>query len=362
MTVSATVVEHKDDTIPPQPAHLYEANTEPDPDPEPDGPKVSVQHYPSHVVPSLLFIIPYRDREDDLSEYQKQMVQIMDHYPRHSYRFVVVHQNDDRSFNRGAIKNIGFLWARRKYPHHYRKITFVFNDVDTFPLQRHVIPSWYTKPGTIRHFYGYEFALGGIFSITGGDFETINGFPNYWGYGYEDNLINKRALDAGLTITRDSPFFNLVWVQPGPFFRPDKARLLQTTFRQRSHGFERVLNRYDHAQHKANTKDGMRNLQRIRLEEEEVDELFVLLHVSHFDTQYEENPDDRIVHDLRNGLRPFGDFESTPTPTATPTPTHFQHHHQTRRQGVFPLTSPSTSSSHHQPALVSRRMFRFQHR
>jgi hypothetical protein len=75
--------------------------------------------------------------------------------------------------------------------------------VDTLPYTKNIL-NFHTDFGVIKHFYGFHFALGGIFSIRGGDFERINGFPNYWAWGGEDNLIHERAKQAGIVIDRSN--------------------------------------------------------------------------------------------------------------------------------------------------------------
>jgi hypothetical protein len=111
-------------------------------------------------------------------------------------------------FNRGAMKNIGFLAIKYKYPDHYRHISFVFNDIDTVPYSKNII-NYETTQGVVKHFYGFKFALGGIFSIKGEDYERTNGFPNFWSWGGEDNYMQKRVQQAGLEIDR-SCFFNIL--------------------------------------------------------------------------------------------------------------------------------------------------------
>jgi hypothetical protein len=84
-------------------------------------------------------------------------------------------------------------------------MTLVFNDVDIMPIVKGLI-QYETTPGVVKHFYGFSHTLGGIVSITGGDYEKTGGFPNFWAWGSEDNCFNQRVIDSRLYIDRSNFF------------------------------------------------------------------------------------------------------------------------------------------------------------
>jgi len=155
-------------------------------------------------IPKRIFIVPYRNRLEQKFFYSKQMSFILE--DDNDYEIYFSHQCDNRHFNRGATKNIGFLAMKDKYPDDYKNITFIFNDVDTLPF--HKIFDYQTIPGVVKHYYGFEYALGGIVVIKGGDFEKINGYPNFWGWGNEDKVLQIRCDKNNLMIDR-SRFYKI---------------------------------------------------------------------------------------------------------------------------------------------------------
>jgi len=167
---------------------------------------------------------------------------------RNDYELYFSHQSDNRPFNRGGTKNIGFLAIKNKYPDFYKDITFVFNDIDTIPFS--AIFDFETVHGIVKHFYGFEYALGGIVSIKGSDFEATNGYPNFWGWGMEDTVLQNRCQRIGLKIDR-SQFY--------PIGSPNIIHLFD--------GVSRTINRDDSFRAKNdNGIDGLRTIHNLNYE------------------------------------------------------------------------------------------------
>ena len=237
---------------------------------------------PSYVpenVPQKIFIIPYRKRENQKKEFLRHMKEVvLVDEPESSYEIYFAHQYDARPFNRGAMKNIGFLAMKRKYPLYYKNITFIFHDVDTFPSVKDMI-GYDTTYGIVKHYYGYEFALGGIFAIKGIDFERSLGFPNFWGWGLEDNVIQERCLEIGLQIDRSE------------FYHMQDKRIIRAF-----DGFERVISKRDTVVYKRETPDNLTSLKNIKW--------FVrneYINITHFNSGMDPNTQEYATHDIRNG-------------------------------------------------------------
>jgi hypothetical protein len=224
-------------------------------------------------IPSKVFIIPYRDRERDKILFLGNMKLLLED-SNESYEIYFAHQCDNRPFNRGAMKNIGFLAVKEKYPNDYKNITFIFHDVDTWPSKKGMI-DYSTRAGIVKHYYGYTFALGGMFAIKGGDFETTKGFPNFWGWGMEDNAINDRCLAAGLKIDR-SCFYDI------------KDKSIVRTF----DGFSRIISQRDSYTYKHETSDDINALKKVTFKCINQTPTIIMVQISQFESAM--NPNDQV--------------------------------------------------------------------
>jgi len=159
--------------------------------------------YKYNMPPHTVFIVPYRDRAVHKEKFEIYIEKVLDYNNWKEGIDVDIfftHQCDNRSFNRGGMKNMGLRLVKDKYPN-YKDITLVFHDVDSIPNTPSLFP-YKTSKGTVSHYYGFKFVLGGILAIKAGDFERINGFPCFWGWGLEDNTLQIRCVNNGIKIDR----------------------------------------------------------------------------------------------------------------------------------------------------------------
>ena len=145
-----------------------------------------------------VFIVPYRDRAEHKEIFLNHMRILLK--DEKDYEIIFVHQTDKRKFNRGGMRNIGFIYVKNKYKN-WKDITLIFHDIDYLPFKK--LFSYNVLEGEARHFYGLKPAFGGIWGIKGKDFEKIGGFPNYWAWGFEDNKIRSKWLKSGGKINYD---------------------------------------------------------------------------------------------------------------------------------------------------------------
>lgn len=245
--------------------------------------KLVINSYIDKKIPKLLFIVPYRDREQQKHFFNRQMNYVLEDYGKENYEIFFAHQCDERDFNRGAMKNLGFIAMKEKYADNYNDITFVFNDVDTMPYTKNFL-NYETTHGNIKHFYGFNYTLGGIVSIKGSDFEKVNGFPNFWAWGYEDNMFQERVLKNGLKIDRNQ-------------FYP----LMDKNILQNKDGLERIVNRKEYDRFIGNTTDGIQTITDIVYEIDDTN-----INITNFKTQVENDKTKNTKHDLRNKTHKFG--------------------------------------------------------
>ena len=60
-----------------------------------------------------VFIIPYRDREPHKAIFLNHMRNLLK--DEENYEIIFVHQKDERKFNRGGMRNIGFIYVKNTY-------------------------------------------------------------------------------------------------------------------------------------------------------------------------------------------------------------------------------------------------------
>jgi N-terminal domain of galactosyltransferase/N-terminal region of glycosyl transferase group 7 len=169
----------------------------------------------------LHIVVPYRDREAHLRAFVPHLRAYFarDKLDRDiSYSVTIVQQENGLPFNRGAVKNIGFLLDEAS---DYT----CFHDIDYLPIWADYgwvdEPSgivWYgaeerpVAPGrssvAMRHRNLGDF-FGGAFMVPNELFRQVNGYSNeYWGWGYEDADLVRRFTAADIRCGRRKGTFS----------------------------------------------------------------------------------------------------------------------------------------------------------
>lgn len=264
--------------------------------------------------PEIVIIVPYRNRKEHYDIFSKKIHELLSPWKS---MVLYIHQKDTRSFNRGAMKNIGFLVVRQLFPSTYKSITLVFNDIDSIP--QNIQLNYKTESGIVKHFYGYNFTLGGIVSILAEDFERIGGFPNYWGWGYEDNMLQMRCVDHNLAIDRGQFY---------PCGSPNIIRLTEPPIRQ--------MNMDDYEEYRKRTDNGWKHIWELQWKQEGE-----FIHVENFKTSREENVSKQINYNVLNGIHPFSPHGKIKGLFKTDPPRLLKRQPKTKQVISRPTTTPN---------------------
>ncbi|MBP2295063.1 galactosyltransferase-related protein [Azospirillum rugosum] len=145
----------------------------------------------------LHIVVPYRNRESHLRQFIPWMSAYFDRIdPRIDHRVTIVEQEAGLPFNRGALKNAGFLLGEGTSDY------TCLHDVDYLPVdadygwadvptpilwygaeQRPVAPGRSDKTVTTN----LESTMGGALLMPNAVMRQVDGYSNgYWGWGYED--------------------------------------------------------------------------------------------------------------------------------------------------------------------------------
>lgn len=240
--------------------------------------------------PNKFFIVPYRDRSHQLEVFINHMTKLME---GENYQILFIHQKDTRHFNRGAMKNIGFLYIKEKYPYSYKDKTIIFHDIDVL-IAKKENADFNTTKNIVKHNFGFKptknvKALGGIVTIRAGDFEKTNGFLNLWTWGLEDNALLKRCMKEKIAIDYNS--FNEIKCEEVIMFNSSK----KTRITSNDYSFKSFYGNTD-------KNYGFKTIQHLNYEFEHIRENAYFVNVNNFNTvgKYPDKVKEEIILRFHN--------------------------------------------------------------
>jgi hypothetical protein len=169
----------------------------------------------------LNIVVPFRAREAHLNAFVPALRAYftrdkLDH--KITYRVLIVEQQGELPFNRGALLNIGFALGRDDTDY------VCFHDVDYLPIWADY--SWSDLPACIVWYGAEERAImpgrsnrvivnknmasffGAVVLMPNSTFAQVNGYSNsYWGWGSEDRDLRNRFIASGIPLGRRTGTF-----------------------------------------------------------------------------------------------------------------------------------------------------------
>lgn len=147
----------------------------------------------------MAIVVPYRDRLKHLKLFVPFMHKFLTGM---KHDIFIVHQIDNRPFNRAKLLNVGFQVAGKNYDY------MATHDIDMLPITADY--SFPTRPchvATAVEQFGYKLPFktyfGGVVLFNANDFVSLNGYSNnFWGWGGEDDEMFRHIVNAGITIER----------------------------------------------------------------------------------------------------------------------------------------------------------------
>jgi hypothetical protein len=183
-----------------------------------------------------IFLLPYRDRYNELQEWLINMIPILDKqyncqdikYENKPYDIIIINQSNAMLFNKGACCNVGVKIIKDNYDMTNMDITLIVHDVDIY-IKKHDLILYETKDNEVKHPYGdlrpqFKGILGCIVICKLLDYLKIGGYPNYFGWGGEDVCLARRFLYNNIKINED----NFIYRRSTPLIiDPDSSPSIQ---------------------------------------------------------------------------------------------------------------------------------------
>lgn len=148
----------------------------------------------------VVVFVPYRDRPKGWEVFMAEVAPL---FPPGSL-IVRATQSPQGRFNRGKVLNAAFKWWSETRRDGSKTREIFLHDVDTIPTSRETRRR-YRMPaerGVVALITGHRRNLAMVTRMRARTYERMCGFCNdYWGWGYEDEILYYRAVAFGAPIT-----------------------------------------------------------------------------------------------------------------------------------------------------------------